>query len=870
MVKKGKPISKSSSSEEKKPKKKIVTVHSGRGKAPIESSSEEEKPVSNKRGKVGSKSVPFTANTTIKKNLPSQEKSKNTLPPEKREPDIKKSTIPKKEKSFIGRSTTRPEGKRNTKLKEESSTSDNEEEMDIITPRGRIPQKKRTNLNEKKMNITQPRGRMPPKKKSTLSDSEETYVTKQMRKKESSSSDSEEKPSFRKSGKYLRKESTSSDTEEVLSSSDTEEVLSSSESEEDSLKIEESSTSESEEEFKTKQNLDREEEEEVITSTLPSRKELLPKDIMTKVAEFMSTKDRNNTLATNSTMNLMKFTLPLNLSDKPMLVAYLFDNVKKLSKYKITSLNIIIKNKPFKEAENSKTIALVKSLLQKISHLTLEIKEDNGYDHISMILSKCKNLTSLHYEDDSFRSYKRAIKIPPKNFLHLKKLTKLVVKSVPLLDLKGLTKLKYLEIEESDEITNLETCSSLQTLILKECKLKGNLELKSLTQLTDINISRTQLKGEIKGLNNKNLEKAYFDRIKGITSLNLNNCSSLHQLYLYLNISTGNTFTLESLEGCTKLEQLEVIGNISITSLSKSLKRLSVENCFNFNLDAVLISSQLEELSLEIYGDSPKDLSWISNCINLRTFYFNFGNCKSIKGIHTLNKLENLDLSSLYYLKDITPLSTCISLKRLKLPSKIKSTLPLASCVNLISLNLKTAPDLDGLENCVNLVDLTILDCHVRNLSVLSKCTQLKSLKCEEFYNLTSLTGLEQCTSLIKIKLKKFPKLKNITALQNCSSLSKIKLIECDELKDISFLERCTSLINFYEISCYNINIKDLAKCKNLIKIKLSWEREENYSLFEGLPFLISLNIGRNKNNWLYDRNAINKVEEGNSESDSD
>jgi hypothetical protein len=152
----------------------------------------------------------------------------------------------------------------------------------------------------------------------------------------------------------------------------------------------------------------------------------------------------------------------------------------------------------------------------------------------------------------------------------------------------------------------------------------------------------------------------------------------------------------------------------------------------------------------------------------------------------------------------------------------------------------------------------------------LSKCTQLKSLKCEEFYNLTSLTGLEQCTSLIKIKLKKFPKLKNITALQNCSSLSKIKLIECDELKDISFLERCTSLINFYEISCYNINIKDLAKCKNLIKIKLSWEREENYSLFEGLPFLISLNIGRNKNNWLYDRNAINKVEEGNSESDSD
>lgn len=540
------------------------------------------------------------------------------------------------------------------------------------------------------------------------------------------------------------------------------------------------------------------------------RDEMLPVDIMERISTFMTNKDKTNTFGTNKTMSDMKHVATKDLSDTPLTMRNLVKHAKELSKYRITGLSIIVVAYPRFKDEKHPSFKYVSNILSGVTNLKLKlvvVRDPLAIKYAGLILERTPNLTSLKYSGGFDNNIVTSItNLSGLNSLSVKgvgsvgiletldnipNLITLKVKYIAKVNLLGLDKLKHLKLNEVVTVL-VQVCSNLETFICNKQTISGFSNLRSMPNLIELNLTKTRLDTPLKGVkNHPSLQKIILKEVTNVPVLNFGSCPHLQEL----EVETNTDMALESLRQCPKLKRLNLNGNITINSFVESLKHIEIyNNNTDLDINMFLICSKLKSLYSEIMSDYP-DLMCLSNCTNLKTLWLQSENCESLKGLNLLTKLENLYLTGLGLMEDISPIAGCVSLRRLSTQVMGKDLRYLANCPNLISLHIDQGFNgLSGLETCTNLVELTLNQCNVKDLSKLNGCTRLKFLSLSYMEKLTSLSGLEDCKDLVGIHIDNCLKLINIDALQQCSSLLIFETKKTPKI-DIISLRKCLSLI---------------------------------------------------------------------------
>ena len=579
--------------------------------------------------------------------------------------------------------------------------------------------------------------------------------------------------------------------------------------------------------------------------------ELIPQDIMGKIASYLGSIDTKNALISSSTMNVMKYGIPMDLSDVVISLTNLYEARDQLSKYKITGLNIEEDEKDVVSTKKLADAAMIK-ILSLVTNLKVNINTSVKMDKILSLFPK---LTSLTYKGP-MESFNNFISTKPKlTFLSLtinksgrvkglKNLSNLTQLEIyggnGHINLGSFVKLKHLTLVTNSNITNIEQCIQLEKLIIHNNEIES-FDISNLTSLVEISINDAERLEEIIGLtDNQSLQKITLIDLQSLDSLEIGTCPSLKYLYIS---NKENIFEPLSLDKCLKLEHIEIIYGMTLESIPKSVKYLYLSKGAQLQFKLLKNCIKLEELSFD--SDIKIDnLQPIRKCNNLRLLCLDVAYIKSIDGIESLTSLENLqiNLNRSHNKPDLSLIGNCVNLKRLSLIGVNTESPPLDKCVNLIFVYLGNVTQIIGMENCINLTSVEIYNSSITNLSCVRKCSKLKTLRLSILNKLVSLGGIEGCTSLIKINID-----------------------SCIKLRDISLLKECTNLTIFSGSHIYAPNThSSLALCKSLVDIKLFYSPDDNYTPFNKLPLLSCLKIFEKdkESNWLLDRKTVEESDE--------
>ena len=293
------------------------------------------------------------------------------------------------------------------------------------------------------------------------------------------------------------------------------------------------------------------------------------------------------------------------------------------------------------------------------------------------------------------------------------------------------------------------------------------------------------------------------------------------------------------------------------------------------------------------------DLSWLALLPNLRciTFCAVDAEIPDLSGLlklthlyycdNTIGTLEWLRGSHLHFIdefhgsdiRDFSPLTDCKSLESASLdlvytteadfsgfcPPSLRvfsvgnghflDTVDLSGlnqCKNLVNLSIAAMPLPDdfSLNNCTRITDLWIDSLPLRNLSFLSGCTGVVNLSIDNM-QLGSLDGIETLKKLRDLQIETV-EISDISAVGGCTALETISLggyAWNENLRDLSVLGTLPRLKN---ISVHTANISDLnflkdLKNKNGISLRIS---DHGINDFSGLASIKSFADAQFNLNW--------------------
>ncbi|MBQ3546811.1 MAG: hypothetical protein IJA34_17775, partial [Lachnospiraceae bacterium] len=282
------------------------------------------------------------------------------------------------------------------------------------------------------------------------------------------------------------------------------------------------------------------------------------------------------------------------------------------------------------------------------------------------------------------------------------------------------------------------------------------------------------------------------DDVNAVTRINI----------YYYDTSVGTT-VISDITGIEKFTNLERIyiqnenintavareGSFSdLTPLSglTKLKSLSLFGCDNIDFSIISNLTQLEELAIS--GAVNADYTTIDNLTNLNSLSLltcGIDNTEFAE-ICKLDKLNYLSLGGPNYEKnvisDITPISNLTNLRRLKLDNnQITNIAPLSTLTGITELSIRCNPvtDITPLSSLVNLIELTLgRDGYAGSREGLPINGNIEPLA-----NLINLTRLSMSNC-------------GVTDISVLSSLTKLGRIDftCNSIKDFSILEAMSSL----------------------------------------------------------------------------
>lgn len=368
---------------------------------------------------------------------------------------------------------------------------------------------------------------------------------------------------------------------------------------------------------------------------------------------------------------------------------------------------------------------------------------------------------------------------------------------------------------------NFSDFKNLKSINLNECSNMGQIKLNGCSSLESFSISNNSA-----------------------TVLELENCSSLKDVYLGQNISLnkflhGGSDSIESVTGYTSsgytvVEELDFAGKVSLKVLDGiNSRRVDVSGCSSLvnlgyitgvvNLD-MSNCPLLESVEVDFFSSSDETYKF-DNCPKLEDVYFNnMTNSCDFSPLTALKKVEleyiigrgvtSLDFSKNTILEDVilhTNTSDC-KLNSIILPNSVKS-LSVSGMYNLKELDLSN-------HTCLASVDISH-SYYLGDLN-LSGCTALQDLNLNQVYYYSSVSGklnLSGCSSLISIN-------RNTHTSSAVSYLNEIDLSGCSALEFIDLYEADISQLDFSD--CDKLTYIDVRNNK--------MSAEALNAMFESLP----------------------------------
>ena len=205
-------------------------------------------------------------------------------------------------------------------------------------------------------------------------------------------------------------------------------------------------------------------------------------------------------------------------------------------------------------------------------------------------------------------------------------------------------------------------------------------------------------------------------------------------------------FALKSLEGCPDgLKSLHIVDGSSLESLEP--------------LSAMLSACKgLKNLFIE-FAPYISDLSPLSSCASLKKLIIKYSKVTDLSPLSAMTLLEELDLDLGHYdgssdtITDLSSLSQFKRLKKLNISchTMIKDLSPLSQCPDLEELDI-SIKDLSFLERGFTMLRiLKIRSLQVDDLSPLINLQNLEELDCEDIPVTTTLLPLAKCCKLKKL-----------------------------------------------------------------------------------------------------------------------
>lgn len=354
---------------------------------------------------------------------------------------------------------------------------------------------------------------------------------------------------------------------------------------------------------------------------------------------------------------------------------------------------------------------------------------------------------------------------------------------------------KYLDFKSLLQFKNIK--KQIYDMIQKKIYIKENLDERSLQIMQNIkNITQIKFSGNID----------YAPILQKINTNSLN----------YLIVENHKNSDCSCFSNLTNIKSLKFLSNRTDINFLGKLKNLEKLNIY--------FSPEKDfEMHRKYYDKDNLIINNIQKLTNLKILNISCLTFKSISTLSSIKYLEELDLRGCFIEEGYLILSEFKYLERLNLSS---SNIEEISCLN----------------NLINLLEINISCCEIKDLSNLSNIKNLKKLqmkwmrknKKDDFKSL-DISFIKHLISLEYLDLN-YNSVENYSPISFLKNLKSLNLGNNDSLKDISFLENLFNLQsldismnkkikNFSPVSClpklkklnvHNIGLIDISFLENL------------------------------------------------------
>lgn len=251
--------------------------------------------------------------------------------------------------------------------------------------------------------------------------------------------------------------------------------------------------------------------------------------------------------------------------------------------------------------------------------------------------------------------------------------------------------------------------------------------------------------------------------------------------------------------------------------------------------------------SLRIGDSAPWTSPLLSMLSQIRQLRINLSNSQhiSLQALSSLHHLQHLSIDHASSLQTLPLISICsfklsvsTLLMDIELPPSItqlgirrcviyNTTEVLSKLTNLSDLQITHCKN--KLINCEflrSLTQLTSLKCHtcymIQLPENLVKAIQLKKLDLADQKNLKDLSFISRLTNLQFLRLEHNDNLSNLESLQNCPNLSSLQIILCSSLKNLNGVRNLQNLNSLFLMTCHSItSLDELQNLPNLTTVSL-------------------------------------------------
>ncbi|AEX51733.1 putative surface protein [Rahnella aquatilis CIP 78.65 = ATCC 33071] len=217
-----------------------------------------------------------------------------------------------------------------------------------------------------------------------------------------------------------------------------------------------------------------------------------------------------------------------------------------------------------------------------------------------------------------------------------------------------------------------------------------------------------------------------------------------------------------------------------------------------------------------------------------------------------LASLSTLDASN-SGITDLEGMQYCINLLNLNLSdNEIKDTTPLIGLTLLISLNLSENLNLldeavQKLSSLINIQNLILTQSMIQSVNFASNMTKLINLDASRCLDLIDLHGISYLPALAVLDLSDSKQITDISALSTLPNLVYLELTQCPFISNMEVLGKITSLTELIIIQCGETNISYLNTLSNLENLNFKDNFVSDISFVSNLHKLNYISFTNNK-----------------------